>query len=343
MPVEELGPYAYICKLFFPGCIANDRFDWLTKFSRLDWQPVNDRPTLDLNDNSQFMDIVQRRIEELKPQLDGKKVIISWSGGVDSSFLSVLFIEHGFDVEIYCTVDSITESPFLLEYFDYLNIKAVIAPRRQLWSRIENEQNYFLISGQCADQCFAFKVLNKYPDLYDLPWVDAVERYIDLTDSRTVLGYAYDYYSKDCIKAYLDQFQVKTWAQFCIFWNNCIKSNFTAYNDLLLADTEYLRSNQVAFFATPQFLNWGLINNCLNLDFNYVQNPLLYKPQMKAYLKSVLHTDYFDLKEKTPSEMFCATLTKFTVLDTEGFKQFGYLDTFEKYKRLLTLYKKEGY
>ena len=343
VPVSELGPYAYICKLFFPGCIANDRFDWLTQFSRLDWQPVNQRNTLDLSNSSDFMDIVETRVSELIQKAQGKKTIISWSGGIDSSFLAVLFIEHGFDVEVYCTVDSITESPFLLEYFDYLNIKSVIAPRRQLWSRIEQERDYFLISGQCADQCFAFKVLNKYPDLYDLPWTDAVDRYIGIIEKDHELCFSYDRYSKDLIKSYLDSFGVKTWAQFCIFWNNCVKSNFTAYNDLLLADTAYLRQNHAAFFATPEFLNWGLIHNCLNLDFNYVESPLLYKPQMKAYLKSVLHTDYFDLKEKTPSEMFCATLRKFTVLDTEGFKQFENMNGFDKYQKLLTLYRKEGY
>ena len=220
IPFDEISPYSYICKLFFPGCIANDRFDWLTRFSLLDWQPVNHK--LDLNVDKQFMDIVQDRLDELIPKLKTKKVIISWSGGIDSSFLSVLFCEQGLDVEIYCTVDSVMESPFLLEYFDYLNIKSVIAPRRQLWERIEKEKDYFLISGQCADQCFAFKLLNKYPHLYSTTWTEAVDEYIKLINGDIELSFKYDHYSKDCIKNYLDQFEIKTWAQFCIFWNNCM-------------------------------------------------------------------------------------------------------------------------
>lgn len=343
VPFDEISPYSYICNLFFPGVIANDRFDWLTKFSLLDWAEVGQLKSFKAWKDQDFISLAERRCSAILSSIKNKKLVLSWSGGVDSTFLLVLFAERkpaDLELEVYCTVDSIHESPIILEYLDYLNIKSHIAPRRKLWECIEKERDYFLVSAQCADQCFAFKVLNQFPQLYTLPWQDAVEKYIDLIDRKE--RFIYHKRSKEAIEQYVSNFGIKTWAQFCIFWNNCIKSNFTGYNDTLLATTDYLRENNLAFFHTADFLNWGL-TNAQNLDFDYIQNPKQYKPQMKAYIKSVLHTDFFDTKPKTPSYMFDSTLRVFSVIDTEGVRLFEPTDSFTKYRKLLTLYRKEGY
>lgn len=338
VPFTEISPYAYVCGLFFQNTIANDRFDWLTKYSRLDWVRVNDYQSfLNFDPSTTFEQLVDKRFNELTKT--NKRIAIQWSGGVDSTFLCTLFISRIKDVAVFCTPQSIKESSQVLDYFKRNNVKPIIC--NSLWDSYSTE--FLYISGQVSDQCFSFKVLNQFPDLYDLPWVDAVERFIDYKDLR--FWYQWHTANKELIEQYCSQFviPIKTWAQFCLFWNNCIKSNFTKYNHRLLVPS-HLRSNDVPFFGTSDFLNWGLWNNVLGIKHNHVQNARLYKSQLKDFIKRELQNDSFDYKQKTPSYLFDNTLTNFTVFDTEGFKTFEPVQgAFEKYKVLCKHYLKQGY
>ena len=345
LPFDELSPYTYIQNLFFQGNMCNDRFDWLAKYSLLDWNPLNEASSFFAYKEQPLKDLIENRLAYVFEKAKNKQLIITWSGGVDSTFLSLLLVSNKSkdqEIVIYCTLDAIKESPQVLDFFSKANIKVVVTPRLKLFDTIENQKDYFCVSGQVSDQCFSFKALNAYPELFSMSWLDAVDKYVEflgLTDY-----YKFQKHSKELIESHCSGFDlpIKTWAQFALFWNNRCKSTFTRLNHKLLSVDDYLRLNELPFFGTTDFLNWGLVHNLPRL-VNHIADPKEYKKEFKAYIRKVLGNDSFDLKPKTSSPFFSLMVDRFRVKDTEGYKTYQASNNFEKYYVLLDHYRKDGF
>ena len=349
-PDQHINPFGYIHKLFFQGMAARDRFNIVTKYSGLNYVPKNDYDTLvGFNQSMTFETLIEKRVEYIlnKAKAENKIIVVLWSGGIDSTFVLVnLLARKSSDqvLEIVYNDISLKDcNPDILQFIKRTGIKMHYSNHQVIIDLVETTYHpgeYICVTGVCSDQvCILGKLLDRR-DLLPLPWEDAVERYID-EYMNSGPYFAQHKFSKDIIKAELEKLpvSVKTWAQFGMFWNNNVKSNKVPYDLAMLAQTDYYRENEIAFFNTTDYLNWGLVNLLPKLGNTHLdKDNTEYKAHLKESVVKITGIESFKYMLKTRSHWHDETNDYFRVLDTEGFKNLGIYNGFKKYDVLREMY-----
>lgn len=349
-PDSYINPFGYIHKLFFQGMMARDRFNLVTKYSGLNYVLKDDYDSLVNFDYSlTFDDLVEKRVEYIldKARIENKVIVVLWSGGIDSTFVLVNLLARKSSnqkLELVYNDTSIKDcDPDILRFIKKSDIKMHYSSHHVIVDLIETvyqPNEYICVTGVCSDQvCILGKLLDRR-DLLPMPWEDAVEIFIDdYLHSRPY--FTRHNFSKDIIKAKLEKFPIpiKTWAQFGMFWNNNVKSNKVPYDLSMLAKTDYYRENEIAFFNTVDYLNWGLVNLLPRLGNTHLdRDNTEYKAHLKDSVVRITGIESFRYMLKTRSHWHDETNDYFRILDTNGFKNLGVYDGFKKYEVLQRMY-----
>lgn len=347
LPWEEYTPHTYIHGILFNGMLNRDRFDFLSRYSKLNWDPANAyNGFIQFNQSTKLEDLINDRLQLIinKAQVEHKKIILLWSGGIDSTFLLCLFFSNlpkDIDLELFCTAQAFKDChPDILDFIRKNNITLKVVDGVNVIYGVEKEKDYICVSGHCSDQTFMFGGIFDYPELFSIPWQDAIAKYV----RPTALDFLNKHkFSKDIISSYLRSLPVPVdnFAQFCLFWINQVKTNGVAYANKLVAKTDYFRENEIPFFYDNRILDWGLWNNlpkCSKVDMG--RDIREYKTELKNYVVKVTGIESFMYMKKTKSHWYDTTRDIFTLYDTDGFKDFGFLPNAHKYNALLKMYAK---
>lgn len=328
----------------------NDRFDFLTQFSKLNWQVQNELPNssafvthADIND---LINARANQILELASNLN-KKIYVLWSGGVDSTCVVTALLKNRKDqiIELICTAESIKDNPSFALLMNKANIKLHILQWAKIQSFIEKSDDYIITNGWGADQLFGFRMLNQFPELYNADWkLGAYHIY----KRNNQLNYYYlNRQSMSILDSYLSKVfptSIKTFSQVCWFFNFCMKWTFIKNVSTMEANGDYYATHNIPFFITNDFSNWA----CHRYDWfthnDYSVDPRLYKPELKSYaIEYTKDESFWLMTKKTSWNPMYETVTdnRLTVIDSEGLKDYGIIEPNNKYNFLLTHYAKE--
>lgn len=259
-------------------------------------------------------DIMHNRAQELVEiaRLSGLKLVIFWSGGVDSSSLLCALLMEGLTPEnsvILCTENSRKEYPFMYKRLKQSGFKTDdftdYADPRICYNKYNG--NYFVL-GWCADQLYG-SFLNQY--------FDANENYKDslvklYTDKNPVYNFpvfkngrptkkdaevaieGIQKYAK-ALNTPLETLQDVTWMiNFGVKWTS-VSTNFA------LAAPSINVSKIINFFETDDFSAWS-VQNLSRLRKLNQQNSKEYKWELKEIVYELLKDSmYLNNKGKVNS------------------------------------------
>lgn len=289
---------------------------------------------------SSMKDIMHSRAKELieLSNLSGNKLIVFWSGGVDSSSLLCSLILEGLSPEncvILCTDNSIKEYPYMYkrlvqsgyqmdDFTDYID------PRTCYY---KYNGNYFVL-GWCADQLYG-SFLNQYFDTTE-NYKDSLHRLFTErnpvynvaafhsgkpTDKDAEVAITYVQKYAESLNLPLETFQDVTWMiNFGVKWT-------AVQNSFALAAPEINSSKIVNFFETDDFSAWGVQNYPTTRTLNQ-QNPKEYKWELKEIVYNLLKDEEF-LQNKGKVNSWVSNYSRgnkfsrtYTILTNQGIKVF---------------------
>lgn len=347
VPLFEITPYTFIHRLFYFRCLMNDRYDFLTKYSLLDWAPLNEKP-----DNSVFQksiclqDEIDKRAQYIIERADNKKIYLLYSGGVDSTCVATALIKNkkpNTKIEILCTKESLEEYSLFFDFFKKEHIKVNVMEFKDIFPYVEKDKDYVLTNGWCADQLFGFRDINKYKDLFFKDWTKFASLKFELDGNKDIFPYFKD--SIEIIREYLNTvfpYPIKNFAQFAWFWNHCCKLSYIRNTTSLEGHSQYLRENNIPFYNCQNMIDWS-VSNYDNFSNNFAQDTRYYKKPLKDYIIKYTKDENYRYKNKKTSwnPMYeKVTFNRLSVIDTEGFKYFGEIEQDKKYDFLLKRYNK---
>lgn len=345
---SEITPYMFVNRMYFYRFITNDRFDFLTKYSLIDWKPCGEAISphvfyakYDINQ------LIDERAQQLLAK--GKTVYVLYSGGVDSTTVVTALLKNNKqqgNVHVVGTQESVNENPNFARFLADHNVPFHIAQWNEIIPFIECQKDYIVTNGWGADQLFHFGMTSRRQDLFNLDWIQATRV---VYEERGLLDYwKYSSNSIEIIREYLDHVfpaPIRTFSYYCWFWNFCMKYTFIRNVTSMEANSEYLRNNNYPFFITPQFSNWAASRWEWFLHNNY-SSARQYKPELKAY--TVDYTKDESLWDMTKTQSWdpmyeTVTKSRLTVIDDQGFKDFGETDEKDKYNVIIKHYGKKEY
>lgn len=346
----EVSPYMFVNRMFFFRFATNDRFDFLTKYSLIDWEECGEQvdPKV-FHSTYNVWDIIDRRAKEILDwaERENKKIYVLYSGGVDSTCVAVALLKNRNKqvVELIGTKESIDENPVFYELMKKQKVTVHILQWADIYPFITKHDDYILTNGWGADQLHHYGATSKYPELFNKSWIEGTKA---IYEERGQLDYwLASKQSIEIIEDYLDHVfpaPIKSFNYYCWFWNFCMKYQFIRYVNTLESDSEYHHSHNIPFFINKEFSDWGASRWEWYLHYNY-NEALHYKPDLKAYTIDYTKDSNWWYKNKTQSwdPMYERVNTsRMTVIDEEGFKNLGDIEQHKKYKLLLQYYAKPG-
>jgi hypothetical protein len=259
----------------------------------------------------------------------GKNVLISWSGGIDSTTAVAAFIKNNVPFKVTVNASAESENKPLYDYLvnnhDVVNIKQNI----HLMSKVDfdelNEQ-YCIVTGDCADQLYPgihhnfvpggtqFKDVVGHTDfntLYQTYFDTPVEEKYLFNNARETFIEAYMHHFKcnatqaeniydNYLLPYVQQFPFEVQHYYQLRW--FFRFIFQYY---VSAKEQFYRFGKYngevkAFFDTEDYQRWALTN--LNYNWNnYSTHYNNYKMVQKQYNYDVLGLDNLLNQTKYPS------------------------------------------
>jgi hypothetical protein len=219
------------------------------------------------NFNLSFVEVVEKRAKELLAL--GKPINVSWSGGLDSTFILFTLYHYANDksqIKVYGTYSSIIESGYMFDKFIKNNFKY------DIHTNVSYENNYksipndeIIVNGSPGNDIF-YKdtgtggsfLVNKYDAwmVFKNPIGNSVYHYADQPYEKVLA---------DCNLEFLEEFikksprKIKTlqdlrwWVCFCFNWYT------TLYNTKIGVGPN-IAKNQYAFYDTDDFQLWSIYN-----------------------------------------------------------------------------------
>ena len=342
----ECTPYMFVNRMYFYRFITNDRFDFLTKYSLIDWKPCGEAISPQVFSMSyDINELIDCRARELLDK--GKKIYVLYSGGVDSTTVVTALLKNKLrdeQVEVVGTKESVKENLFFADFLSKHHIPFHVLDWHNIMPFIESQNDYIVTNGWGADQLFHFGMASWRPELFNKDWVEGTK--IVYSERGQYDYWRYNANSIEILRDYLDHVfpaPIRTFSYYCWFWNFCMKYTFIRNVTSMEANTEYLRQNNYPFFITTDFSNWAASRWEWFLHNSYAE-PRCYKPELKAYTVDFTKDESFWDMTKTQSwDPMYETVTKsrLTVIDDTGFKNFGEMDENCKYNIIMSHYKKE--
>ena len=254
---------------------------------------VYDSCKLDTNICSKsFEQVCLERLKELE-SLQPFKVM--WSGGLDSTLILRLALDHKFDFEVYLSDASILEHPFLYRQLRKENIILHASSDITL-------DNKIILTGELGDQIFGSDIL--------------MDRKIkDVVDKNITEVYTY-------LKKYLTNYWATYWYNLIIstspisleyvydFWwwfNFNFKYQTVWFRGQMPFQTgPIFKRVHHHFFEGAEFQRWS----CSNLSIRRVSTMEQYKPQIRGLLAQLGDKKYAQNKKKVGSLNPGAMLTR---------------------------------
>ncbi len=219
------------------------------------------------NFNLSFAEVVEKRAKELLAI--GKPINVSWSGGLDSTF--ILFTLHHYandksQIKVYGTYNSIIESGHMFDKYIKNNF------RYDIHTNTSYDNNYktipddeIVVSGSPGNDIFYKDIgtpssspINKYDGwmVFRNPIDNSLYHYADhpyekvLADSN--LEFLQDFIKKSPRKIETLQ-DLRWWVCFCFNW-------YTTLYNTKIGVGPTIANNQYAFYDTDDFQLWSMYN-----------------------------------------------------------------------------------
>lgn len=292
--IPQDDPLSIINRLFC-GWVVRDRFNLLNKY--LPFRIVDDCDIVPTAERHELPDLMNQRARELISL--NKDIVVSWSGGVDSTgILSALFLNN-FDkkrLTVLCSLSARTEYKDLWDWLikEKINMRVCDYVSSE-FNSLRDDQ--ILLTGWCADQLFGSNIFVRYPDTYNLPWIDGLKECMKasklfLSDkSYTVLEQIYSEYAKT-LKIDLKQF-----CEFAWMYNFCIKYSYVREDAKLSCTDPEVRNRIYNFYDTMKFQEYSMYNFYKIKEVNVNKLNKFYKQPLKQYIYSFTNDDVY-LKKK---------------------------------------------
>lgn len=323
MPVNDV--FSVVNRVFC-GWVVRDRFNILNKHLPFHMADIADE--IPVADGSlEMRDICDSRAQEILAL--NQPIIISWSGGVDSTAILIALLRNGIkkdQLTILHAPSSINEYPWLYKKLTEEGYKFV--QREDLASAFNDVTEGLLITGWCADQLFGSNIHLRNLSLYNLPWMDGLrqaikDRGIRISEkSHEYLEYAWSDYAKQL------GFEMTDFCEFAWIYNFGCKWSYVSQDAFLASNLANTRKRIINFFEDIRFQRWA-VNNYPNIkEINVNRNSKFYKQSLKRYIHEWTNDpDYLLRKGKVNSWAQVkdeVDWNKISTLDTDGYHVFKF-------------------
>lgn len=296
--LEDLTtPYGIACTLFC-GRLVRDRFNFLNKYSSLDWVETID--PIPNNSSESLSNLMDKRACEFL----GKSITVQWSGGVDSTSLLLALIKNGVskeDLIIRYDINSQEEYPLLCDWL--IKNKYQMVPVKQSWHKaLSTTDTDIIINGWCADQLFGSVFFYSCPELYSVDLNTLLDK---VTIENISLTQKNKEKAINVFKRYGKEFfdiDISTAADLGWFINFTLKWTYVSlFNEMYLIGTKN-QFNTHPFYNTSYFQSWALSNFPTINNVNIYSSPRDYKRDLKEYCNEIFpDPEYLNNKCKKPS------------------------------------------
>lgn len=253
---------------------------------------TNEIPSLWENGQEKsFDEISYERTKELIA-LD-KKIIVGWSGGIDSTYTLIQFLKNMNDlsqIKVLMSEKSIIEYPNFFK--NHIEGKLNYEIPDRYFAQIKAADDEIIVTGDQIPQIFNMAFIDGHPNANDpwFPWVDSK------FSSNVQRQWFFDN-----IKPWLEKcpIEIKTvsdyvwWVTFSLRWNNG-RYRALRYNKTY-TKSDFFKTH--SFFRTDDFQRWSVKNHKEKTGPNGH-----FKEVMKDYILSFdKDQDYYDSKTSTRS------------------------------------------
>lgn len=242
-------------------------------------------------------------------QQDKKRLVVFYSGGIDSTLIVSLLISHpawnSFKDNVWLAIneDSQIENPDFFREVVLPNFGTHLLPSNSYYD-IVTDTNNLCITGECADNLFGSLTLKSYMDNtgdYDCihePWETTSLNW--LLDKRPTHRDEREQMLYDLVNA--APIEIETNHDFLWWLNFAMKWQAVKYRMAMHAPTaaqaEYIASNVVNFFDSVQYQQWALYTNEQKVAGTWNS----YKLPAKSLINEIwTNSKYLEYKTKWPS------------------------------------------
>jgi len=271
------GPNGYTDALsVFSGktgfAALRDRFGFLNRFSPYNLYEPH-LPMYPSDSGATLAELMDARSEELMRRYGDTPLYIFYSGGVDSTALTVALLRAADgrfgNLHVVYTPSALEEYPSFLEHLQRLGLAMHFIPAGESVDDFQEQalKTGKVMTGWCADQLFGSIIHLFYPDWYFKDW----RPWLGYSDAVQQMEAAFAHYG----------LPVKTFGEFAWFMNFACKYNYVKHMDVM--SYGYSTGNMVAFYDTEAFNTWSVSN--FDRLHRYMQSDTRhYKEDLKAYI-----------------------------------------------------------
>lgn len=247
-----------------------------------------------------FLEIADARAKQLLSL--GKPIYVSWSGGIDSTFVLLSLYENAADksqITVYGTYNSILESGSLFDTFIKPNLQYDIHTNYVDCSlNYSGTGNNIFVTGNIGNQLFYPSTKHsKYRDSileFKTPYVGCIDHYANLDYQSVLTEGCVEFLSPAIAKSPKKITTLQDLRWFVIF-------NFT-YNSVLFNQHQEVKNEHsriISFFNTDDFQSWSFSNNDVPTKTGDWKDE---RWQMREYISEVLVDDFYSKnKQKSTS------------------------------------------
>lgn len=306
IPVTERDPLSIMCR-FMSGFFSRDRFNILNKYSPLRIINTTDPLPKPFESTVSLSDIMDETAQNIIQKVNGGKIIVCWSGGVDStavvvSFLRNLPINGQKQLIVLGNEHSVLENKSFYHLLKNNNVSLILSDT--LVEDLKEEECTAITSGWCADQLFGSDIHLIDPSFYNKSPIEAIPaiwqkkfpRSSISKESAEILFSIYKEYGKH-LGLEIEQFCEMAWLHnFGVKWT--FISNFMDFK-LFQSSNE---NKAIPFFTNLDFQRWSISNFENIRKKNVFYEPGYYKRALKQYIYDFDNDgNYYSMKGKKNS------------------------------------------
>lgn len=237
-----------------------------------------------------FSELADRRACEIIDRYPTGNVVISWSGGVDSTCVLVSFLRNLEDksrLKVVCAESSLEEYPWMYRHLtNDLHIDVFVT--NHIFRTIGEMPDVAIqLNGFCGDQMYGANIHQYYPHLYSKNWIDAAKFILDDKQIKYTQSQfdqfinAFQYYSVQ-----LD-YLCTQWCEMCWLFSFGFKWEYYSLEHKLRLYALGYKENAIkaiAFYNTPYFEQLSIQNSKKVTEYNPFAQKRYYKFPMKQYI-----------------------------------------------------------
>lgn len=348
---NDNDPLSFVTKVF-RSHFLRDRFNILNKYSPFNVSEQADIIPTPYSVPFTLTELMDARAIELLGS--NNVVMVAWSGGIDSTAVLVSLLRNcpeneRYRIKVAFTEASINENPNFYKMLTTLGVQML--KDEYITDTLREEECDVITSGWCSDQLFGSDVHLKNLDLYNKPWIDALDWHIHNSTGKHIGSK-----SKDIlVEVYSDYanklgVNLEQWCEFAWMFNFGVKwTGIQAFKQYTLAGSDNLNKLNT-FFDTLPFQRFGLTQSFELASQNIYAKPSIYKLALKQYIFE-FNKDYEYLKNKGKYASWAGDYSAnpikgILVLTDDGIKQYKFTSCNGCRSKLLTqvrnYYLKEG-